>query len=83
MKSNIYDSVLEKTLARVEKATDSIAKNFKNVKPFDKEAVSNKEMLFWYNDLSRDDMIYLLKRHGGEKLNDFIYEMEQIKEKVK
>lgn len=79
MKDNIYDNVLDKTMKRIERASDRIAKNFKNVKPFQKEPLKNKELLLSYEMLTPDDMNQLISRHGRNAVNEFIGEMEQEK----
>lgn len=79
MKDNIYDKVLEKTLKRVEMASDRIAKQFKNVKPFDKEPIPKKELLDYYEMLTAEDMQYLVQQHGEDVINGFIADMEQYK----
>ena len=79
MQPNLYDSVLEQTLARIQKATDRIGQDFKNVKPFDKEPISKDELLYYFKDLSLEDMNYLVQTHGREAMNEFISEMEEYK----
>lgn len=76
---NLYDRVFDQVMARIEKASDLLGRNFKNVKPFQKEPVDNKELLFYYEQLTPLDMRWLIERHGEAKVNDFIYEMETKK----
>ncbi len=76
MKDNVYDEVLKRTLERVESVTDTISKNFKGVKPFDKKPIPPREVRRAYDSLSVDDMKFLIQRHGQEKVNQFIGEME-------
>jgi len=83
MRENPYDKVLDKTMKRVENATNRIAKNFRGVKPFDKEPIDNKELLKYYEGLTPKDMSYLVQTHGAEAMNDFIYEMEMTRIGVK
>ena len=79
MRDNPYDRVLEKTLKRVNNASDRIGKNLKGVKPFDKEEIPKRELLQSYMTLTSEDMNYLIQTHGEEAMNSFIYEMETYK----
>lgn len=72
---------MSQTIKIVDGVTGYMAKEFKNVKPFDKNAVSPKEQQYWYDQLSREDMGYLIQKHGSQKVNEFIYKMESLKEK--
>ena len=81
MKENIFDDVLDGVQGIIEEVSDSIAKDFKNVKPFDKEPVSTGEMLYSYNTLRPEDMGYLVNKYGRERMSQFIYEMETLKKK--
>ena len=77
MKENFFDNVLKKTLKRVDGATDRLSKQFKNVKPFDKEVIPKKELYSSYRMLTPEDMQALLQQHGPEVVDDFIKEMEE------
>ena len=81
MRDNIYDTVLDKTMARVDKVSTTLATKFKNVKPFNKEPIPPKELLQAYQGLNMTDMVYLLQKHGRQKVNDLIYELETLKAK--
>jgi hypothetical protein len=81
MKPNIYDLVLDKTVKRVDDVSTKIATQFKNIKPFNKEPIPKSEMLNAYRGLTMDDMVYLIQKHGRDKVNDLIYELEMEKSK--
>ncbi len=77
MKDNFFDNVLSKTLSRVDGATDRLSKQFKNVKPFDKEVIPTKELYSSYQMLTPEDMQGLVQQYGPEAMDDFIREMEE------
>jgi len=83
MREAFGDRVLNKTLAKVERISDKIAERFKNVQPFDKEAVSEEELLYHY-EMERQDpnlMLQRLQRDGWEKTDKYIHDLEQLKQK--
>jgi len=82
MKENIYDRVLEKTYARIDKATTRIARDFKNVQPFDKEKMDNRALLNYYDELNSDDMLFLIQKHGEDTVASFIHDMEMARSKL-
>ncbi len=81
MKNNPYDSVMDGVLKRVESVSDKIARNFKGVKPFNKEPIKNSDLLNAYLQMTPTDMAMLLQNHGADKVNEFVAEMEQLKNK--
>lgn len=76
---NVYDDVLERVLGRVDKVSERLTTKFKNVKPFAQEQIPKEEMLRAYESLSYDDMNSMVIHHGVDKVNEFIFEMEQAK----
>ena len=58
---------------------DKLRQQFKNTKPFRMQEVSNDELLFYYNQLTQEQMMTLIQRHGRETISGFIGEMEQLK----
>ena len=81
MKTNIYDTVVEKTLNRIEKVSDRIAANFKGVTPFNKERMPTKDLLNAYQSLTPEDMNSFIQTYGRDTVNNFISEMEMLKQK--
>ena len=79
MKDNTYDLVLSKLEKRIDMASDRMAKNFKGMKPFDKEPIKTNELLQHYEGLTPEDIVYLIEQHGPNTVNDFIGEMETAK----
>lgn len=82
MKENVYDKALDRVLARLDSVSDRIGRNFKGVKPFDKEPIQKRNMLQYYEMLNAEDMRYLVKQHGEEAMNEFVFEMETERKKV-
>lgn len=76
-RDNLYDTVVEGVFQRMESASDVIAKNFKGVKPFGKKEISKKELFEAYDQLGTLDMEYLVQKHGREKVNSLIADMER------
>ena len=80
---NMYDSVVDELHKRRELVRKELAENYRRVKPFREEPVSKGEMLYYYNQLTVEDMEYLVQKYGEEALNEFIYEQEAYKNKQK
>ncbi len=49
LRKNRYDNIVDKMFTRIERVTDKMAKDFSGTNPFDKEPMSNAEMLQEYN----------------------------------
>ena len=81
MKENLYDLALAGIGEIIEEVSESISKEFKGANPFDKEPISNDEMLLQYNMLTPDKMNELIQTHGREAVNQMIMEMETLKGK--
>ena len=75
-RDNIFDRVLDETSARVEKVTDRIGTNFRNVKPFDKVEIPKEQITQAYRGLTPEQMQSLVQKHGEELVNQFIFEQE-------
>ena len=82
MKENVFDKVVERTVNRIEMATDRIGKNFKGVKPFDKEPVTDADKLYGYNQITPDMFMDLRQSMGNDVVDDYIWEMEEIKRRM-
>ena len=80
MKRNLYDDALNGVSDIVELVSDSVAKEFKGVKPFDKEPVSEDQQLAEYMAMNSQMMDERLQRDGIEATNAYIQQMEELKE---
>ncbi len=78
-KEGISDKVIDLLHKRTSAVRKKLEAQFKGVKPFRTEPLSSDEELFYYTQLSPEDMTELIRRHGPEKMNNFIAEMEQRK----
>jgi len=79
MKENPFDKVVDKTLSRMESVSDGLAKNFKGMKPFNKEPIKNRDLMNAYNSLTPQEMQQLVQTYGTDTINGFIGEMENLK----
>jgi len=82
-KENMGDKIIDKLNERRDLVRGRLNQEYKSVKPFRMEPVDNNELLFYYNQLTQDDMNFLISSHGEEKINQFIFEMYQLQEKAK
>ena len=81
-KESISDKVVDLLHKRSAAVRKKLISQFKGVKPFRTEPLSSDEELFYYTQLSPEDMTELIRRHGVETMNNFIAEMEQRRGKL-
>ncbi len=81
MKENTFDLVLDKLLARRDDVRKKLASNYKRVNPFRKQEIPKQELIEAYSNLSYPDMQELVQKHGEETVNQFIADMEQLRDK--
>lgn len=81
MKESIFDKVVDQLSARRDVIRARLALDYKRTKPFRKEVIPLQELLSAYNELKPQDMQMLTQKHGEEKVNQFISEMELLKDK--
>jgi len=79
MKKNIYDSALDGVSEIIEAVSESISKEFKGANPFDKEPISDDEMLNEYNTMTPEILSERITREGEEATNEYIRRMEELK----
>ena len=80
MKSdNVADSILGRMNKRVDAVAKRLSSQYKGVKPFDAQEVKPEDQLFWYEQLGTQDMDYLIEKYGRDRINQFVFESEQIK----
>lgn len=79
MKENIADNILARMNKTVGNVAKRLATQYQGVKPFDKEPMKSEDQLFWYEQLGMQDMAYLVQKYGREALNEYVFNMEQIK----
>ena len=83
MKENVADRILARINKRVEGVAERLATSYRGVKPFDSQEVKPEDQLYWYDQLTPDDMDYLIGKHGNASLNEYIFLMEQLKGRTK
>ena len=81
MKENFGDVVLSKILQNIEGASDKLAEQYKNVKPFDSKQIPKEDLLRTYDNLGIQDMQQLIQKHGEDAVNEYIYDMEMLRRK--
>lgn len=80
-KENVADSILGRVNKRVEAVANRLSKQYKGVKPFNTTVMKPEDQLYWYEQLGQADMDYLVMTHGEEKMNEYIFNMETIKQR--
>ena len=83
MKEGIYNRVLAKMLTRIENVSTRMAKEFKGTRPFDQEAVDNRQRLYDYSQLTPEKIQFARQNFGNEVVDNHILEMEQLKARYK
>jgi len=83
MRENVADNILARINKRVEAIAGRLSSQYKGVKPFDSQEVKPEDQLYWYDQLTPDDMDYLIGKHGNTALNEYIFSMEQLKGRTK
>lgn len=81
MRDNTFDLVVDKLLVRRDEVRKKLATNYKRTKPFRQQEMPIQELMTAYSQLSPQDMQMLIQKHGEEKVNQFIAEMEQLRDK--
>lgn len=81
MKENVFDEVLAGLEETVEEVSNSIAKDFKGVKPFDKIPLTMDEQLYEYNQLTQPAIEQMLQSQGLEATRTYVDAMETEKAK--
>lgn len=81
MKRNRYDRISDKMLARIERVTNRMTREFKGTVPFDKEPVSEDKQLAEYMNMNTQMMDERMQRDGAEATNMWIENMENLKNK--
>jgi len=79
MRENIADSILERVNKRITSVAGKLAKQYQGVKPFNRQEAKPEDRLFWYEQLTPDDMNYFIQKYGRDAVNQFIYENETYK----
>ena len=81
LEPNIYDKATERTLNLHQKVKGRLREQFKGTKPYRTEPLSPDEELYWYRQLSQDDMFRLIEKHGEDEANALIMRNELQKRK--
>jgi len=76
---NRFDKINDRILTRIERVTDKWAKDFKGTTPFDKEPVSDKELIERYDGMTPEQWAELQMTHNPEDLENYRNKMENLK----
>jgi len=80
---SIFELAVDELLERQQLTKLELRERFKKTKPFRMEPVPTDEMLYEYNQMSKNPqrLIRLLETYDREDVNQYIMEMEQLKRK--
>jgi len=84
MKENIADGILSEVVDLIGKASGYLKSEYGKSKPFAKQKVSTAERLYEYDQFRQqpETMDAKIEREGADAVNQYIYEMEQLKKRV-
>ena len=98
MEKGMYDQVVDELLRRDQLFRQEIQRRNKGKKPFRMEPVSDDEQLYIYENMTSaalgdspdandpsyvGDLEYAIETYGEEAVNDWMFDMEQIKKRRK
>ena len=79
MKDSRQDIIVDKLLNRFGKVKEEIVHQSKGVKPYRREAGSNDELFYIYDNASLEDMQYVIDTYGRDAVNQRLFEVNQLK----
>jgi len=79
MRENRYGRIQNIMLNRIERVTDKMAGEFKDTNPFDKEPVSNDDLLMEYETQGFETFSQIADTQGLDAAVNYRDKMEQLK----
>lgn len=79
MKEGIYGEALLGAVKVIKDVSDSLIKEFKGVKPFDTEEVSQSQMLQSYDNITPLQMDEMVQTYGADTMSKVIQVFEELK----
>ena len=79
MKDSRQDIIVDKLLDRFGKVKEEIVHQSKGVKPYRREAGSNDELFYIYDNASLEDMQYVIDTYGPDAVNQRLFKINQLK----
>ena len=79
VKDSRQDIIVDRLLDRFGKVKEEIVRQSKGVKPFRREAGSNDELIYIYDNASLEDMQYVIDTYGREAVNQRLFEVNQLR----
>jgi aspartate/tyrosine/aromatic aminotransferase len=76
---SVWDLAVDELVNRHKLVSDELQRRFRKTRPFRMEAMSEQEALYYYNQLTPEQINSLIETYGRDEVNQMIYEMEQIK----
>ena len=83
MKDSRQDIIVDRLLDRFGKVKEELARQSKGVKPYRREAGSNDELFYIYDNASPEDIQYVLDTYGPDAVNQRLFEINQLKARRK
>jgi len=79
MKENPLDKTKEGIVERMGWAREKFRKDFKGVKPFNKDPIPDDFLIKYYDNMSLEDEGYIRQTYGDEAVQQRFYDVEQLK----
>ena len=79
VKDSRQDIIVDMMLDRFRKVKEEIVRQSKGVKPYRREAMSNDELFYIYDNASLEDMQYVLDTYGRDAVNQRLFEVNQLR----
>ncbi len=81
MKQNFMDIVTDELKKRIGAVAEEAREQFKGTNPYRKEPVPKKDLLEMYDSIQTpEQMQQLIQTHGADKMNEFIRQMETLRQ---
>jgi len=80
MRNNLADDILERIDKRVASIATLLSTQY-NVKPFNSVQEKPEDRLYKYDQMTPQSMEQLIQEKGEPYVNNYIYEMEQLKQR--
>lgn len=77
----IHDLAADEVQRRYGLVKEELKRRNRGKKPFRMEPVDNDTLLYIYDNMTEQDVMYGIKTYGEEAVNNFMFEMEQLKQR--
>ncbi len=83
METNFYDKVMDRVNQITNRVSDKIAKRFEKSTPFDKKELTEKDIVGFYDSMTKEDWFEALNNYPIDVVESFRIKAEGIKAKKK